>query len=171
MPITATKNADKVLLGLGTLGLVKLPAGSPAAYTDVGYIKSCSVTYTRELKDFESAGILVKRLAFRDRLTMESDWAEVSVTNLSKLIQSPGLTANSMQFGGSRLIDRYGVRFEHTKEDGNLFTVDIFRATPAGDARLAFAEEEFITYPTNFSAEADTTKPTGQQYGRFTDQV
>ena len=167
MAITPAKNVDAVTLGLGILGLVTLPAGSPATFSDVGYIKSATFTYSRELKDFESGGFLVKRLAFRDRFGMDADWAEVSISNLSKIIPSPGLTGSSMQFGGNRNINRVGVRFEHTRDDNKVVTVDIFRATPAGDFRLAFAEEEFITYPVNFSAELDTAKASGQQYGRI----
>lgn len=168
--ITPLKDPDSVRFGLGTLGLVPLPAGSPASFTDVGYIKSCTATYSRELKDFESAGLLVKRLAFRDRFGLNATWAEVSITNLSKLIPSPGLTASSMQFGGSRTINRFGVRFESTPEvdDGPFITIDLFRATPSGEFSLAFSDEDFVQYPVEFSAELDVAKPTGQQYGRIT---
>ncbi len=171
--ITEVKNADNVQLGLGVLGLVAYPAGSPQTFLDVGYIKSCTVSYTRELKDFESAGILVKRLVFRDRLTLTADWAEISATNMKKLIANgatgtEGESQYGVRFGGSRAIKRYVVRFESTRDDNGLITVDIYKATPAGEFRLAFAEEEFITYPTEFSAEVDTGKPVGQRYGKIT---
>jgi hypothetical protein len=165
MPITPNKDPDNVHLGLGILGIKPFPAGSPPAdFADVGYLKGCTIAYNRELRDFESAGILVKRLAFRDRLTMNADWAEISITNLATLI--PGTVAgNKLTFGGSRVINRYSVRFESERDDGKLITVDIFKATPAGESRLAFAEEEFITYPVEFAAEVDESKTSGQQYG------
>lgn len=171
--ITERKDADNVQLGLGVLGLAAYPAGSPQTFLDVGYIKSCTVAYTRELKDFESAGILVKRLVFRDRLTLTADWAEISATNMKTLIANgatgtEGQSQYGVRFGGSRAIKRYLVRFESPRDDNGLITVDIYKATPAGEFRLAFAEEEFITYPTEFSAEVDTTKPAGQRYGKIT---
>lgn len=163
MAITPAKDANNVTLGLGILGLADF-GGSPYTFVDVGYIKSMTMTYNRELKDFESAGILVKRLAFRDSMTMTADWAEIKLSNLQKAI--PGSTTGSThKFGGDRTIDRYAVRFEHTRDDGQVITVDMYKATPASEFELAFAEEEFITYPVEFSAEADTTKATGQQYG------
>lgn len=174
MAITSVKNANAVHLGLGTLGLLAWPAGSPASgFVDVGYLKGLTVTYNRELKDFESAGILVKRLAFRDRLTLTADWAEISVKNLNAVLPQPnqgqglGYGGAAVGFGGSRTIQRFAVRFESTRDDNQVITVDIYKATPSGEFKLAFAEEEFITYPVEFGAEVDTTRPTGQQYGKI----
>ncbi len=73
-----------------------------------------------------------------------------------------------MTFGGDRSITRYGVLFEHTRDDNKVMTVQIYRAIAGGEATLAFAEEEFIKYPTEFQAERDTTKSPGQLYGRMT---
>jgi hypothetical protein len=167
MAITESKNADAVTLGLGVLGLCALPAASPQTFTDVGYIKACTVSYSRELKDFESGGLLVKRLAFRDRFRANADFAEVSITNLNKIIPSTASGGNSIRFGGSRTINRYAVRFEHTRDDAAVITIDIYRAVASGEFALAFAEEEFIKYPVEYSAEADTTKTVGQQYGKI----
>ncbi len=172
MAITEVKNANNVHLGLGVLGLASYPGASPVTYTDVGYIKGCGLTYSREFKDFESAGVLVKRLVFRDRLTMNTQWAEIKIANLSK-VYAPGLTYDNgtwglVEFGGSRTISRYLVRFESTRDDGKIITVDIWKATPAGDQTLNFAEEEFITYPVEFTAEADSSRASSRQYGRIT---
>ena len=174
MPITEVKDPDQVHLGLGVLGLASFPQGSPpAGFTDVGYLKGMSLAYNRELKDFESAGLLVKRLAFRDRLTATSEWAEISVGNLNTLLpqENQGMgqafTGPQITFGGSRAITRFAMRFESLRDDNKYITIDIFKCTPAGEFRLAFAEEEFITYPVEFAAEADTSRPTGKQYGRI----
>lgn len=167
---TGSSDANNVLLGLGTLGLASYPSGSPAAFQTVGFIKSCQVTYSREFKDFESAGLLVKRLVFRDRLVMHSDWAEIKITNLNKLMRGTTAgndTAGSIAFGGDRSIQRYVVRFEHTTSDGRYVTLDIYKSTPAGEARINFAEEEFITYPVEFQAEVDSARAAGQQYARI----
>ena len=165
--ITESKSADAVTLGLGVLGIAAWPPGSPAVWTDVGYIKSMTATYSRELKEFESGGILVKRLAFRDRFMFDADWAEVSITNLQKVIAGDE-GANDHKFGGSREINRYALRFEHLRDDLKYVTVDLYKAVAGGEFKLAFAEEDFIVYPTNWSAERDTTKAAGQQYGRIT---
>lgn len=167
--ITEVKDKNSVTLGLGTLGLYTLPAGSPVAPIDVGYIKACTVTYSRELKDFESAGLLVKRLTFRDRLNLTADWAELSIKNLSKIIPSTvNGSQNGMTFGGDRSITRYGVQFEHTRDDNKVVTVRIYSAIASGDFALAFAEEDYIKFPVAYSAEADSTKAVGQQYGSIT---
>ena len=175
MPITEVKDPNAVHLGLGVLGLAAYPQGSPpGAFTDVGYLKGMNATYNRELKEFESAGILVKRLAFRDRLTAQADWAEVSIENLNTVLannnqaQGLGYAGTTVSFGGNRGIVRFAMRFESTRDDHKVITLDIFKCTPASEFRLAFAEEEFITYPVEFSAEADTSKPSGAQYGRIT---
>lgn len=165
--ITDSKSADAVTLGLGILGISVWPAGSPATFTDVGYIKKMTATYSRELKEFESGGVLVKRLAFRDRFTFDSDWAEVSITNMQKLIEGDG-GANDLKFGGDRTIHRYALRFEHLRDDGKYVTLDMYKSIASGEFSLAFAEEEFITYPTQWSAEADTTHAAGERYGKIT---
>ena len=170
MAITQVRDPDSILLGLGTLGIAawsgSSPPASPTTFTDVGYLKGCNITYSRELKDFESAGLLVKRLVFRDRLTMTADYAEVSIKNLKNII--PGTeTGAAIYFGGNRTISRYAVRFEHTRSDNLIVTVDIFKAIAGGNVELAFAEEEYITYPVEWAAEADTTRTSGQQYGRI----
>lgn len=162
--ITEVKDPDAVTLGLGVLGMAAYPTGSPGTFTDVGYLKGFSVAYTRELKEFESAGLLIKRLAFRDRLSLRATWAEVSLDNLEKVIQGTR-AGNTHRFGGDRSISRYALRFEHTRDDDEIITVEVYKSVAASDFELAFAEEEFITYPVEFSAEADTSRTTGQQYG------
>lgn len=164
--ITSAKNADAVLLGLGTLGIAALPGSSPFTFSDVGYIKGVEVAYTREFREFTSAGLLVKRLVFSDRLEMTAQWAEVSITNMSRLLVGSA-AADQLVFGGSKTINKYRVRFEHQRSDSRWLTVEIFQAVPGGEVNLAFDEEEFITYPANFVAEVDSNQPAGQQYGRL----
>jgi hypothetical protein len=163
MAITPSKDSDAVLLGLGVFGVSALTV-SPQVFTDLGYIKGCTVNFTRELIDFESAGVLVKRLAFRDRLSMEVELAEMSIDNLERMIPSTR-ASETITFGGDRSITRYAVRFEHTRDDDKILQFDMYRTIPAGEVNLAFAEEEFITFPSEWQAEADTTKTAGQQYG------
>lgn len=176
MAITEVKDPNSVHLGLGTLGLLAYPQGSPpGSFLDVGYIKKMDVTYNRELKDFESAGILIVQLAFRDRLTAEADWAEVSPKNLNTVLPQPnqaqgqGYGGTTVSFGGSRTINFFALRFESVRQtDGKTITFDMFKCTPSGEFKFAFAEEDFITYPVSFGAQVDTTKPAGTRYGRIT---
>ncbi len=172
MAITEVKDSNNVHLGLGILGLASYPGASPVSYTDVGYIKACSLEYSREFKDFESAGLLIKRLVFRDRLTLTSTWAEIKIANLAKLF-APGLTYDNgttglIEYGGNRTITRYLVRFESIRDDNKTITVDIWKAAASGTQTLAFAEEEFITYPVEFAAEVDSARASGRRYGRIT---
>lgn len=163
--ITSAKDADAVLLGLGTLG-ISTTLTSPASFTDVGYLKGIEVNYTREFREFTSAGLLVKRLVFSDRLEMIAQWAEVSITNLAYLFEGSS-TADQINFGGSKTVTQYRTRFEHQRSDNYWLTFEIFKAVPGGEINLAFDEEEFIQYPANFVAEVDSTQSAGQQYGRI----
>lgn len=164
--ITQAKNADAVLLGLGTLGLAASSGSSPFTFADVGYLKGVEVAYTREFREFSSAGLLVKRLVFSDRLEMTAQWAEVSITNLSKFFVGSS-TVDQINFGGSKSINKWRTKFEHQRSDSKWLTVEIFQAVPGGDINLAFDEEEFIQFPANFVAEVKSTESVGQQYGRI----
>lgn len=169
MAITPLRDTDAVMLGLGELGLCPTST-SPRVFTSVGYIKGCTFKYTRELKDFESAGFLVKRLAFRDKFEMSADWAEASLTHLALIIPATtvGSPVSDMSFGGSRTTTTYSVRFEHTRSDAKVLTIDLYKGLAGGDFNFAFAEEAYITFPVQFSGQLDTSKPSGQQYGRMT---
>jgi len=164
--ITSVKDSDSILLGLGTLGITST-LGSPATFADVGYIKGCEVTYTREFREFTSAGLLVKRLVFSDRLELNAEWAEVSISNLQTVF-APGASAvDEISFGGSKTVTQYRVQFEHQRSDNYWLALTIWKAVPSGEFTLAFAEEEFIQYPVQFAAEVDDAKAAGAQYARI----
>lgn len=163
--ITEAKNADSVLLGLGRLG-ISTTLTSPAVFADVGYLKGIEISYTREFREFTSAGLLVKRLVFSDRLTATAQWAEVSISNLAKLFTGTA-TADTITFGGSRAITSYQLKFEHQRSDNQWLTFEMFKATPGGEFNLAFDEEEYIQYPVEFVAEVAAGRTAGEQYGRI----
>lgn len=163
--ITNAKDADSVLLGLGRFGISETLT-SPATFSDVGYLKGIEISYTREFREFLSAGLLVKRLVFSDRLTQTAQWAEVSISNLSKLFVGSS-AADQINFGGSKAITSYQTKFEHQRSDNKWITFEMFKATPGGEINLAFDEEEFIQFPAEFVAEVASDKPVGQQYGRI----
>lgn len=164
--LTETKDPDSILLGLGVLGMA-VYAASPATYADVGYIKAASFKYTRELKEFESAGELIKRLVFKDRFELNATFAEVSITNLQRMFQGTA-TASKILFGGQKTITRYSLRFEHLRDDGvTIVQVDMFKTAPSGEFTLGFDEENFITYPVTFLGESDSTKTAGQRLGKI----
>jgi len=166
--LTETKDPDSILLGIGVLALASY-AASPTVYADTGYLKGAAYKYTRELKEFESAGVLVKRLVFKDRFELTAQYAEVSISNLTKIFQPQvgGTTATKILFGGQKTITRYSARYEHLRDDGKYLQIDMFKTAPSGEFTLGFEEENFITYPVNFVGEADTTKTSGQQLGKI----
>lgn len=166
--LTQTKDPDSVILGLGVLAMASY-AQSPTSYTDVGYIKGAGFKYTRELKEFESGGVLVKRLFFKDRFELNAQFAEVSIANLTRIFQpqAGASTSTKVLFGGQTTLTRYAIRHEFTRDDGKLIQVDMFKTTPSGEFTLNYEEENFMTYPVNFVGEADTTKTAGQQLGKI----
>jgi hypothetical protein len=170
--ITESKSPESILLGLGTLGLAAYPLTSPVTFGDVGYIKQAGFSFSREFKDFESGGELIKRIAFRDRFELTAQFAEVKIATLNKIIPSTlgnhgDGAGSSIDFGGDKTLDEYAVRFEHVRTDGKIVRVDIWKAIPAGEQSLAFAEEDYITYPVVFAAQSDPTKAVGRRYGRI----
>lgn len=167
--IVETHDEDSILLGLGQLGLAALPRTSPDTYDGVGYIKGASFTYSRELKDFESGGVLIKRTVYRDRFSLSADWAEVNITNLNRVFQGTvsGIGNNTINFGGGRAMTRFAARFEHERDDGNILQIDMFKCAPSGEFALAFQEEDFVTYTVQMDAEADSDMAAGQRYGRI----
>ena len=160
------KDATAVLLGLGVFEVGSYPLPSPTDYVDVGYIKGTTVRYSRELKEFESAGLLVKRLAFRERFGIDGEWAQVSIDTLAFVIQGTK-TSNVLEFGGHTSITRRSVRFTHTRDDDAQLVVDVYKTVAGAEFELAFAEEDFIQYPVSFEAELDDTKDSGKQYGKI----
>lgn len=165
--ITETKNKDNILLGLGRLGVASLPVSSPVVFTDVGYIKAAGFNYTREIKDFESAGILIKRSVIRDRFTLKADLAEFSIANLNRIIQGTTGGTDTIYFGGHRTRTTFYTRFEHLRTDNAIVQMDIYQALPSGSFDLAFKEEDYMLTTVEFGAEADSSKTSGQQYGRI----
>jgi len=164
--ITNAKNSDAVLLGLGRLGIAAASGSSPFTFSDVGYLKGVEVAYTREFREFQSAGLLVKRLVFSDRLEMTAQWAEISISNLSRFFQGSS-TVDQINFGGSKVVNQFRTKFEHQRSDNKWLTFEMFRGIPGGEVNLAFDEEEFIQFPANFVAEVDNSQAPGQQYGRI----
>lgn len=165
--ITEAKNKDNILLGLGRLGIAAVPVTSPVTFTDVGYIKGAGFNYTREIKDFESGGILVKRSVIRDRFTLKADLAEFSIDQLNRFIQGTKTGSDTLTFGGHRTRNTFYVRFEHLRTDNAIVQLDIYQALPAGSFDLAFQEEDYMVTSVEFGAEASSSYASGQQYGRI----
>lgn len=167
--LTETKDSNAVLFGLGVLAMATY-AASPATYTDVGYLKGAEFTYTRDLKEFIASGVFVKRLVYTDRFELDAQFAETSIANLVKVFQPTAagtISNNKFVFGGQKTITRFATRFENTRDDGSVVQIDIFKAIPGGAFKLAFTEDNFLQYPVNYVAEADTTHTAGQQYGKI----
>ncbi len=165
--ITESKNKDNILLGLGRLGMAAIPVSSPISFTDVGYIKSAGFNYTREIKDFESAGILIKRSVIRDRFTLKADLAEFSIANLNRFIQGTTTGVDTLTFGGQRTRTTYYIRFEHLRTDNAIVQMDIYQSFPSGSFDLAFKEEDYMLTTVEFAAEAASAYASGVQYGRI----
>jgi len=159
-------DADAVLLGLGTFEVGSFPLPSPPDYVNVGYIKGTTVRYSRELKEFESAGLLVKRLPFRESFGIDGEWAQVSIENLAFVIQGTS-TSTTLELGGDTTITRRSIQFTHIRDDAKQLVVEVFKTVAGAEFELAFAEEDFIQYPVAFNAELDSTKAAGKQYGKI----
>jgi len=171
MPATLTevKDSSSVAFGLGVLAMAAY-AVSPTTYTDVGYLKGATFKYQRDLKEFIASGVFVKRLVYTDRFELDAQFAETSMANMVKVFQpttAGQISSSKFMFGGHKNITRYAVRFENTREDNQVIQIDMFKTTPGGAFQLDFKEDSFLQYPVNFVAETDTTRTSGQQYGKI----
>jgi hypothetical protein len=72
-------------------------------------------------------------------------------------------TGRGITAGGISPSTYYTVRFEHTRRDGKVRTVELYRCQVAGDFEMAFNEAESAPLPITITAFADSSRAVGDQ--------
>lgn len=72
-------------------------------------------------------------------------------------------TGRGIKAGGISPSTYYNVRFEHTRRDGKVRVVELYRCQVAGDFEMAFNEAESAPLAITITAYADTSRAVGDQ--------
>ena len=156
-----------------------------------------AIEMEREVLDFETGRPLVVILqeVIREKVMLKATLAEVSLATIKQALGQGDVTSSVvpvfldgtssaltgtlqngmtqvrsgsvLKFGGLPTHSYIGLRFTHTKSNGNRHIFEAYKASPSGQLTLPFKETDWILYETNFRLLADTTKPAGEQYYQF----
>jgi hypothetical protein len=164
--------------------------------TDVGHLKeTIEFEYVREKLGFKPANMLgeVKAYPITERAEIRAKSAELNLTNIraalgmsdTAVTESTTLTYNescsytpaalsswdSLTFGGDKSESEICVRVEHTRPNGKIFIVILYKAISMSELILPFAEDEFTLYDLHFKGLADSDRSAGDEIGIMFDQV
>ena len=80
--------------------------------------------------------------------------------------------ADILKFGGDCDLFYSALRFTHLKScmTGKRQIVEVYKARPGGTLALSYNETEWNQFGVTFTANADTSKPRGQQYMQLVDE-
>lgn len=153
------RDVREVTLGLGVLEVDS---------ADVGFLKDeVSFGYESDIADFQSDIPLttLKRVRTSEAAMLSATIAQINAVNLEK-VASAGTVTDSptqqiLEVGGESLVPDFPIVFTHTKDDGKVIEITLFKAS-SGNFELPFAETDFVLYDIEFTAIADTTKPKGK---------
>ena len=163
---------------------------------DVGHLKeNVEFEYVREKLAFKPANMLgeVKAFAIRERAEIRARSAELNLTNIraalgvsdTTVTASTALTYNescsytpeadsswdTLTFGGDKTESEVCIRVEHTRPNGKVFIVILYKAISMSELIVPFAEDEFTLYDLHFKALADASRTAGDEIGIILDQV
>ena len=164
---------------------------------DVGEVKgnvafSCERTYV----DFKPANSLSPAQSFRvgEGFKVTCQAAELKLSNirmalgvttdLSSSTVPTGLSSSlsftvdpaadkydGLTFGGSKTLDDFPLKLEHTRPNGNKVVICLYKAQCKSNLDLNFSEDDFIMQTLEFTGLADRTRSEGDQVGVIYEQV
>jgi hypothetical protein len=164
---------------------------------DVGHLKeTIEFEYVREKLAFKPANTLgeVKAFAISERAEIRARSAELNLTNIRTALGMSDTTVtasttlaaqtgscsydpaaasswDSLTFGGDKSEREMCVRVEHTRPNGKIFVVTLYKAISMSELIVPFAEDEFTLYDLHFKALADVSRTSGDEIGIILDQV
>lgn len=188
MPSVTQKITENVTVGSANLFINGV---------DVGHLKeTVEFEYVREKLAFKPANTLgeVKAFAITERAEIRARTAELNLTNIRAALgmSDTAITASttlaaqtgscsydpasdsswdSLTFGGDKSENEVCVRAEHTRPNGKIFVVILYKAISMSELIVPFAEDEFTLYDLHFKGLADTSRSGGDEIGIILDQV
>lgn len=164
---------------------------------DVGHIKG-DVTFAceREYVGFKPANDLgnVQYFRIREDFKVSCQVAELRLENLRRAMGvTTAITASfvptgydsslsftvdpatdkwdSLTFGGSKTLDDFPLKLEHTRPNGKKVILLLYKAQCISNIDYAFKEEEISMQTLEFQALTDTSRAVGDRIGIMFDQV
>jgi hypothetical protein len=187
MPSVTQKITENVTVGSANLFINGV---------DVGHLKeTIEFEYVREKLAFKPANTLGEVVAYpiTERCEIRARAAELNLTNIRRALgmsdttvtPSTTMTYNescsytpaansswdSLTIGGDKSESEVCVRVEHTRPNGKIFIMILYKAISMSELILPFAEDEFTLYDLHFKALADTSRTAGDEIGILFDQV
>lgn len=163
---------------------------------DVGHIKGdVEVECSREYVGFKPSNELgvVKNFRIREAFRIKCTSAELRLANLKLALgvttavtasfEPSGLSGSyswsvdsgevwdSLTFGGSKTLDEFALRIEHTRPDGNKVMVVLYKAQCVSDFVFPFKEEDITMYDLHFEGLTDSSRNAGDRVGIIYEQV
>jgi hypothetical protein len=163
---------------------------------DVGHIKeTVEVEFTENKLLFKPSNELGNVKAFRimDGCEVRCRTAQLSLDNIKRAMgvttsisasyELTGLNASfsweptsgdkfdSLTFGGAREVDEFTLKLVHTRGDGKLFVVILYKAIANQQLIVPFVEDNFTLHDLNFTALLDSGRAEGDQTGIMYHQV
>lgn len=164
---------------------------------DVGHLKeNVEFHYTREKLAFKPANELgeVKAFAIREQAEIRARTAELNMTNIRMALgisttqivasqavptmtgscsYSPaaGTSWDSLKFGGDKSEREFCVRIEHTRPNGKVFVVVLYKAISMTELVVPFAEDAFTLHDLVFRGLTDSGRAAGDKIGIILDQT
>ena len=163
---------------------------------DVGHLKeTMEFEYVRVKLAFKPANMLgeVVAYAISERCEIRTKTAELKLPNIryalgvsnTAVTASTTLTYNEscsytpaalsswdqLTIGGDKSENEFCVRIEHTRPNGKIFVVILYKAISNTELLVPFAEDEFTLYDLNFKGLSDAARAAGDEIGIILDQV
>lgn len=126
-----------------------------------------AVNGTLSLEEGTDYGLdrLEGRVIRRNGSTKISDGDAVAVSYIYRKEASKILTA-----GGVSTTSTFPMRFEHTRRDGRKRVVEFYKCSVTGDFSIPFAEKSEAIWQVTVSAQADSSRPEGDQLYSIRDE-
>ncbi len=158
---------------------------------DVGHVSGdVAFNFTREYLAFKAANMLGKSKSFpiKEECKITCQAAELKIanlklamgvtTNITDSYRPTGLNASlsfdttasdkwdSITFGGSKTIDTFPLKLEHTIPDSlNKLIIILYKAQCVSNLGLVFKEADFTLETLDFEGLADSSRAAGDQIG------
>ncbi len=85
--------------------------------------------------------------------------------------QQASYSYDVLHFGGSKAVDEMCLRFDHTRPNGQVFTVIFYNAVSMSELIIPFHEEDITLYDLTFKALSDANRAAGDRIGVLIEEV
>lgn len=149
--------------------------------TDVGYTEDgVKDIHTVEYYDIEAdqSTLLLGKKKIKERKTIQVNVEEATLDNIKIAMGEENDVSNDgswkrLSFSGGTTVTEHVLRFEGLAPGTTNKTrkLHIFKAVAIEVGEMAYKKGEKTLIPVTFEVVADTTKPEGDQYGYYEDEV